>query len=48
MGAYFIDIYSDSKGNIQYIEPEEVLFDKKDMWDEAFKDKRKVKQLVID
>ena len=47
VGAYFIDIYSDSKGNIQYIEPEEVLFDKKDMWDEAGKDKKKVKQLVI-
>ena len=48
VGAYFIDIYSDSKGNIQYIKPEEVLFDKDDMWDEAGKDKRKVKQLVID
>lgn len=47
VGAYFIDIYADSKGNIQYIEPEEILFDKKDMWDEAGKDKKKVKQLVI-
>ena len=47
VGAYFIDIYSDSKGNIQYIEPEEILFDKDDMWDEAGKDKKKVKQLVI-
>ena len=47
VGAYFIDIYSDSKGNIQYIQPDEILFDKKDMWDEAGKDKKKVKQLVI-
>lgn len=47
VGAYFLDIYSDSKGNIQYICPEEILFDSKDMWDEAGKDKKKVKQLVI-
>jgi len=47
VGAYFIDIYSDSKGNIQYIQPDEILFDKNDMWDEAGKDKKKVKQLVI-
>lgn len=47
VGAYFLDIYSDSKGNIQYFEAEEVLFDKKDMWEEAGKDKKKVKQLVI-
>jgi len=45
VGAYFLNIYSDSKGNIQYFEPEEILFDK--MWDEAGKDKKKVKQLVI-
>lgn len=49
VGAYFVNIYSDKKGNIQYIEPEPVLFDpEKDFWDEAGKDKRKVKQLVID
>jgi len=47
VGAYFLDIYSDKKGNIQYFEAEELLFDKKDMWEEAGKDKNKVKQLVI-
>ena len=47
VGAYFLNIYSDSKGNIQYFEPEEILFNKNDMWDEAGKDKNKVKQLVI-
>ena len=47
VGAYFLTIYSDSKGNIQYFEPEEILFRPNDMWDEAGKDKNKVKQLVI-
>ena len=47
MGAYFLDIYSDKKGNIQYFNAEEVLYDKKDMWDEAGRDKNKVKKLVI-
>lgn len=47
VGAYFLDIWSDHKGNIQYFEPEEILFNSKDMWDEAGKDKRKVKQLII-
>lgn len=47
VGAYFLTIYSDSKGNIQYFEPEEILFRPNDMWDEAGKDKKKVKQLVI-
>ena len=47
VGAYFLDIYSDKKGNIEYFQAEEILFDKKDMWEEAGKDKRKVKQLVI-
>lgn len=47
VGAYFLDIYSDSKGNIQYFEPEEILFNKKDMWDEAGKDRKKVKKLTI-
>ena len=47
VGAYFLDIYSDKKGNIQYFMAEEVLFDSKDMWDEAGKDKNKVRQLVI-
>lgn len=47
MGAYFLDIYSDKNGNIQYFEPNEVLCKKDNIWDEAGKDKNKVKQLVI-
>ena len=47
VGAYFLDIYSDKYGNIQYFEPNEVLCDKKNMWDEAGKDRNKVKKLVI-
>ncbi len=47
VGAYFLDIYSDHKGNIQYFEPEEILFKPEDMWDEAGKDHHKVKQLII-
>ncbi len=47
LGAYFLDIYSDKKGNIQYFKPEEILFKKEDIWDEVGKDKNKVKQLVI-
>lgn len=47
LGGYFLDVYSDKKGNIQYFEAEEIFFDSKDMWDEAGKDKRKVKQFVI-
>ena len=47
VGGYFLDIYSDKKGNIQYFEAEEMLFDSKDLWEEAGKDKHKVKQLVI-
>ena len=47
MGGYFLKIYSDKKGNIQYLEPEEVVYDHKDIWDEAGKDKRKVKKLEI-
>ena len=44
VGAYFLNVYSDSKGNIQYFEPEEILFN--NMWDEAGKDKKKVKKLI--
>ena len=47
LGAYFLDIYSDKKGNIQYFTPEEVLFKKEDIWDEVGRDKDKVHQLVI-
>ena len=45
IGAYFLDIYSDKNGNIVYFEPEEMLC--KDIWDEVGKDRKKVKQLVI-
>ena len=47
MGAYFIDIYADKKGNIHYFIPEEMVFGPKDMWDEVGKDSKKVKQLKI-
>ncbi len=47
VGAYFLNIYSDKKGNIQYFEPEEKLFKPSDMWDEAGRDAKKVKKLVI-
>ena len=41
------NVYSDSKGNIQYFEPEEILFGPEDFWDESGKDKHKVKKLEI-
>ena len=47
VGGYFLKIYSDKMGNIHDLEPEEVLFDSKDFWDEAGKDRDKVKKLVI-
>ena len=47
VGGYFLDIYSDKKGNIQYFEAEDMLWGHKDMWDEAGKDKNRVKKLVI-
>ncbi len=47
VGAYFLDIYSNSKGNIEYFCPEEIVFKPSEMWDEAGKDKSKVKRLVI-
>lgn len=47
VGAFFLDIYSDKNGNIIYFEPEEVLCKKSNIWDEAGKDKNKVKKLVI-
>ncbi len=47
LGAYFLDIYSDNNGNIQYFEPEEILFGKADIWDEVGKDAKKVKKLEI-
>ena len=47
VGGYFLNIYSDYKGNIQYFEAEEILFDHKDMWDEAGKDYKRVNKLTI-
>lgn len=47
VGGYFLKVYSDSKGNIQYFEPEEVIYQHKDFWDEAGIDKKKVKKLEI-
>ena len=47
MGAYFLDIYSDKYGNIQYFEPEEILCNKNNVWDEVGKDRNKVKKLII-
>ena len=47
VGGYFLKVYSDSKGNIQYFEPEEIIYQSKDFWDEAGKDKHKVRKLEI-
>ena len=47
VGAYFLDIYSDNHGNVQYLLPEEIIFNQNDFWEEAGKDAKKVKQLVI-
>jgi len=47
VGGYFLKVYSDNKGNIQYFEPEEVSYGHKDFWDEAGKDKNKVRKLEI-
>ena len=47
VGGYFVKVYSDNKGNIQYFEPEEILYDHKDFSDEAGKDKKRVKKLEI-
>ncbi len=48
VGGYFLKVWSDKKGHIQYFEPEEIVFGAKDFWDEAGKDKKKVKQLRIE
>ncbi len=47
VGGYFLKVWSDKKGHVQYVEPEEISYGKKDLWDEAGKDKKKVKKLVI-
>lgn len=47
VGGYFLKVYSDKNGNIQYFEPEEIVYGPNDFWDEAGKDKNKVKKLVI-
>ena len=48
LGGYFIDVYSDKKtGNVEYLGVEEKIYDKKDIWDENKKDKKRVKKLII-
>lgn len=47
VGGYFLKVYSDKNGNIQYLEPEEIAYGPSDFWDEAGKDSNKVKKLVI-
>ena len=47
VGAYIVDVYADKKGNIQYFEAEPMLWGPKDFWDEAGKDKEKVRKLEI-
>lgn len=47
VGGYFLDIYSDKKGNIHYFEAEDMTWGHEDMWDEAGKDKKKVRKLKI-
>ncbi len=48
VGGYFLKVWSDKKGNIQYMEPEEISYKEKDLWKETGKDKAKVKKLTID
>ena len=45
LGGYFLDIYSDNRGNIEYLKADPRLFDYKDIWDESGKDSHKVRQL---
>ena len=47
LGAYFLDIYADKNGNIEYFEPEAIIYDHSDVWDEVGKDRKKVKKLAI-
>jgi len=47
IGGYFLDIYSDQKGNIQFFEAEDMTWKHTDIWDESGKDKGKVKKLEI-
>ena len=47
VGGYFLKVWSDKKCNIQYMEPEPVIYKEKHLWDEAGKDKSKVKKLTI-
>lgn len=46
VGGYYVDVFSDKNGVVYFL-PEEVLYKPEDMWDEAGKDKHRVKQLVI-
>lgn len=47
VGAYFLDIYTDKQGRVQYFIPEEIICKKENIWDEAGKDRNKVRRLVI-
>ena len=47
VGGYFLKVYSDKNGSVQYLEPEEIAYGPKDFWDEAGKDCHKVKKLEI-
>ena len=47
VGGYFLKVWSDKKGNIQYFEPEEIVYGPNDFWEENGKEKRKVKKLEI-
>ena len=47
VGGYFLKVWSDKNGNVQYMEPEEILYEGKNIWNEAGKDKSKVKKLTI-
>lgn len=48
IGVRFLDIYSNNKGEIEYFKDDEILFDEEKYgWDEAGKDSKKVKRLVL-
>ena len=48
LGGVFLTVYSNKKtGQIEYIDVDERIFNEKDFWEEAGKDKKKVKQLTI-
>lgn len=47
VGYYELTIYSDNKGNIQYFNAKDILYNENELWDEVGKDAKKVKRLVI-